>query len=154
MLKLLESISGSILKACSCSWKDVDRFIMTAHEKPQSSYTLAREYDRTPLLHSKAWCLWWGKHSPMSTLWHHSTSQVYYGFLRCVGCTLHECDIMEFWGQYRYPYTLENHSTTITCICRWSTGPATKACILYVKIVFIETICCEENSSRWWLSWP
>ena len=26
---------------------------------------------------------------PMSDLWHHSTSQLYYGFLRCVGYTLH-----------------------------------------------------------------
>ena len=30
-------------------------------------------------------CLWWGKHSPISGLWHHSTSQLYYGFSKVYG---------------------------------------------------------------------
>ena len=61
----------------------------TASTKPMYSRNVIhpREYENTPQLHSKVQCLWWGKHSPMSELWHHSTSQLYYGFLMCMGCT-------------------------------------------------------------------
>ena len=46
------------------------------------SYTV---YENTPQLHSKvAIVIEAGKDSTMSGLWHHSTSQLYYGFLRCV----------------------------------------------------------------------
>jgi hypothetical protein len=31
-------------------------------------------------------------------LWHHSTSQLYHGFLRCMCCTLNWCGIMEVRG--------------------------------------------------------
>ena len=71
----------------------------TASTKPMYSRNLIhpRVYENTPQLHSKVQCLWWGKHSPMSGLWHHSTSQLYYGFLNVYGL-YPLCSIMEFLG--------------------------------------------------------
>ena len=61
----------------------------------------------------------------MSDLWHHSTSKLYYGFLRCMGCTLRVVQLNSLGFaledhytilRVQHQYTLENHSTTITCM--------------------------------------
>ena len=52
----------------------------TASTKPMYSSNLIhpRVYENTPQLHSAV--IEGGKHSPMSGLWHHSTSQLYYSY--------------------------------------------------------------------------
>ena len=88
--------------------------MMKPHFKGKTTSTKPM-YSSRKLIHPRAYPSCIKKHSACGRekhLWHRSTGQLYYdflyyGFLRCMGCTT---------LRVQYPYTLENHSTTITYI--------------------------------------